>query len=453
MTVSDSARATGLPLDERGLIELTHARERVAKSSDFRKGRGRFVGGNYQLDSDLLWACLMSLESTEEFVREATRLAWYFHPRAHQNLEPLERYGVGIFFWLSSFKRGAVLVNVPWCVLPCLNALATREAWELLYSVNHVLQDERSGPGPFAVDSAGDVDLVELGLNDKAPIDRSDQAARALLAFAEANPEVALPWLVVRAAEKDAAAKSLLRMLMASLGPSASFAIAAEALGEESATAHFETLGLPTALTDAMILNVLDYSARSSDGWPPLFQAHAERAYHGLRLVAFRERSGDGWVVLFERLESSALDSIVLRRFAVSLAFGCGELPAQAKLELFFDEVDPDTLVGPAGEISVARDDVRDTTALVRAYLAEFPGAFWTDPEELIHLLGLDGYDIIADSDAFEHVVGSDSANVDEARVQAHWRVLPSQSAVYRSLSRAIAASDPGLFQPGPSNL
>ena len=472
MTVAETVRAVGLPLDGRGLIELSVARKHVAALAEFRKGAGRIVHDSNVLDSDIAWACLMSLADTAEFVREASRIQWFFHPRQSQNLDPLERYGAGIFPWLAAFAQGGVLRNVPWCVRALLNELGTREAWDLLESCYEVVEDDREGPGPFASDSTGDVDDAGIDLSPPAPSERSDAAETALLDFAQAHPEIALPPLMDKSAAGDEGAQLLIQMLFVTIGPSAGYAAAVAALGKEAAAARFEALGLPTALSETLVESGLDQSAESGGGWPTFFQADSSLAYQSLRLVVLREEEGDGWVVLFERLEGSTLDELCISRYASSLVFGNGILPVRPSCELFldadWDEDGDNALVGPEGELSVNREllstfeplratasDVDDLheTLLIRAYLDYAPTAFWTDPDELADDLGLEGYAVLLVSDGFQHTVPPDSEEEDPEGVDAHLRGLPGESPVFKSLTRAIAARDPSLFEPGESNL
>jgi hypothetical protein len=121
VTAMRDARAA---VDGRGLVPLEDARRLVGATRAYRKGEGETVQGTNVLEADRVWAALLSLGDAAEFVREATRLSWEFHVRGRDNLALLERYGDGILPWLRSRLRSdGVLVNVPWCVVPCLLAI------------------------------------------------------------------------------------------------------------------------------------------------------------------------------------------------------------------------------------------------------------------------------------------------------------------------------------------
>ncbi len=145
--------------DKRGLMPLAEARKLVAATKVYRKGDGEMIGGTFVLESDRVWAALLSLESAEEFVREASRIQWAFHVRGHDNLSALDRYGAAILPWLRSrIDRNGTLHNIPWCVLPCLLAIDTQEALEVALSARGL--DEQlpdfSGPGMYAADRNDD---------------------------------------------------------------------------------------------------------------------------------------------------------------------------------------------------------------------------------------------------------------------------------------------------------
>lgn len=136
--------------DARGLMSLDEARARVEGTQRYERGQAREVEGTVVLDSDLLWAALLSLKDAHEFVRHARRLEWHFHVRGRDNLAPLERYGIEILPWLAARvdERGT-LFDVPWCVLPCLLATRTRAAAELVLRIERVdarLPSERDDP-------------------------------------------------------------------------------------------------------------------------------------------------------------------------------------------------------------------------------------------------------------------------------------------------------------------
>ena len=147
--------------DKRGLMPLAEARALVKATEVYRKGDGEMLGGTFVLESDRVWAALLSLKDAAEFVREATRIQWAFHVRGFDNLGLVERYGDGILPWLRSRidKRGT-LHNVPWCVLPCLLALDTREALELALEARALDAQlpDFTQPGYFAAERHDDAE-------------------------------------------------------------------------------------------------------------------------------------------------------------------------------------------------------------------------------------------------------------------------------------------------------
>lgn len=88
---------------------------------------------------------------------------------------------------------------------------------------------------------------------------------------------------------------------------------------------------------------------------------------------------------------------------------------------------------------------------LVRAYLAAHPGSLSPALSDTVAALSGKLEDIFLVTDAFEHVLGP--AGEGEPPPLDRFAVLPSESPTYRSLARALAADDPSLFVPGPSNL
>ena len=192
--------------DARGLMPLADARAEVRRHDAFRKGEGRMVGGSWVLDSDRLWAALLSLSDAEEFVGKASRLAWYFHPRDRDNIATVERYGEAVLPWLARFVDGeGRLVTVPWCIPACLLAIGTPACFELVWSVKAIDDrgTSRQAPGPFASDSPGDVDAQ--GPVAPVPVGPgpSNEANRFLLTWVDRHPAVGMPALVERWQDGD----------------------------------------------------------------------------------------------------------------------------------------------------------------------------------------------------------------------------------------------------------
>lgn len=476
MALRDAISGAGLPIDDRGLVELGAARKLVESATEFRKGEGRWIAGSWVLDSDRLWAALLSLESADEFVRHACRLSWYFHPRGKPNTDALERYGPAILPWLRSFINDGRLVNVPWCVVPCLLAIGTQEVFDLLWTVRTVADDATAGePGPFAADSPGDVDQRGFELDAPSPNDKDGSAGGLLLRFAWYHPKLGFPELARKAERGDRFARAVL-IGGASVAPSEVFGYVRQALGEPRARALFEQHGIPSELTEASILVRLDAGASDAESWPLFFGQEPDRAYHALRMLAVRSRSGDDWAVLFECLEGSIAEKFCVRRYLHGTT-GQGLLSALEQPELFEQEThrehapgdfDGLVVVGPCGEIELtgelaarleptrstaARTQDLRFTVVVRAYLETFPDAFWPAIADSAALCRIEHGDIVACTTAFEHVIGTAGAALDPNGIDAAWRKLPSQSPVYRSLARALVLRDPAAFEPGPSNL
>ena len=122
-------------LDGRGLMPLAEARAALAGADAFVRGDA----DDHVLASDRLWAALLSLEDAAELVEVASRLDWRFHPRGFDNVDLHLRYGDGIVPWLATRVDGdGTLVNVPWCVVPCLLACGSDDAFELAWRVRRV---------------------------------------------------------------------------------------------------------------------------------------------------------------------------------------------------------------------------------------------------------------------------------------------------------------------------
>lgn len=166
-------------LDERGLMPLAEARELLAGAAVFRRGEGRMIGGRFVLESDRLWAALLSLEDAAEFVTHARRLHWETNVRGTHNLAPYERYGDGILPWIAArVNEAGILDNVPWCVLPCLLASGSKDAFDVAATVRDpgvlrrcsAVEESRSmkgrplEPHPEFGDELGPLEVAMLGL-------------------------------------------------------------------------------------------------------------------------------------------------------------------------------------------------------------------------------------------------------------------------------------------------
>jgi hypothetical protein len=481
-----SAQIPGLPLDERGLVPLEKARAIVRAATEFSKDEGRMVDGTHVRACQELWAALMSLSDAEEFVREASRLEWTYHPGKAHWRDPARRYGEGILPWLRSFVHDEdILVNVPWAVLECLKEIGTPEALELLLGLDDILhyEGEPGQPGPFAHGFPFRFDRQAALESFERSDEISDALAAAVKEFAIENPGHSWARLLEVAESKtennsDVLALHVLRLAGLERG-SEIFAHAVAALGNESAVrARFAQLGVPTGVESRLVLWLLDRACGDAESWPYFYGLNHERAYHALRLVAARKKGADDWFVLFECLEGSMLDggvgrSLYIRRYMVKADGAAGLLRGVGFPHLEIESEGPLGVVfaGPLGSVTVdaakaerylpqqaTAQDVEDMkeTLGVRAYLAECGLPFPSLPD-FFESIGLgdeaDSWDVLVDSTAFEHVVGTAGIEYDPDGIDARWRLLPSQSPVYRSLAEAIVHRDAGRFAPGTSNL
>ncbi|UJR84619.1 hypothetical protein [Sandaracinus amylolyticus] len=234
-------------LDERGLMPLGEARALLEGASVYERGDGEMIDGKSVLRSDRLWAALLSLESAEEFVRTAKRIEFRFHVRGRGNTALVERYGDGILPWLESRLEGGVMRDVPWCVVPCLLAIARPRALEIALRAEVVDQrlSEREGraprPAPFAL-------------------------ARAWIA-AQREGYATLAFL---AASGNRRAEALLREEWSRIGPAVREAVES-ALGATDALALVRRLGLPDTRLPAPVEAVLAEVAPEPIARGPVF--------------------------------------------------------------------------------------------------------------------------------------------------------------------------------------
>jgi hypothetical protein len=119
-TLSLVIREAGLDRDERGLVPLPLAREKLRAVTAVYAGRRIDGEANDPGEGARLWACLLSLEDAEEFCREAQRLHWLYSPGMRDEYTPLERYGEAIEPWLSAAYQGDDFCDPTGCILPIL---------------------------------------------------------------------------------------------------------------------------------------------------------------------------------------------------------------------------------------------------------------------------------------------------------------------------------------------
>jgi hypothetical protein len=175
-------------------------------------------------------------------------------------------------------------------------------------------------------------------------------------------------------------------------------------------------------------------------------------------MLVARERGSETWGIVFERLEGAGRDDFRVHRVMYNIRRGSGETEEEPSFQSFGSNGAASNgavarVRGPAGELAVTRALIEERdlrpgwvtaegvassrfSVLVRAYLSEHPQAFWLGADEAAALLSFDGEaQILVDTDAFEHTLGS----ADEA-------------AAFQSLARAVAARDPSQFDPGTPN-
>ncbi|HVK71787.1 MAG TPA: hypothetical protein VM734_00650 [Kofleriaceae bacterium] len=212
---------------------------------------------------DELWQALLSLEDAAALVREASRLAWESHPRGFDNTDLHARYGDGIVPWLATrLGDDGVLRNQPWCVVPCLLACGSAEAFALAWRATGI-------DGITAWGGCGDRDLVS--------------------AWSARHPEVALAELEHRAATGEVRARAYLR-----------------AAGRRATP---ETADDVLALLDACAARLFATRVRLA---PP-------GASHDVRVVA--ARAGDDWGLALEWVDGTRPSGLFAAR-AAGIAYG-----------------------------------------------------------------------------------------------------------------------------------
>lgn len=448
MSLEAAMRDARVCVDARGLMPREQAIEILSASTTVERG---------SLDS--IWAALLSLEPSE-LVSATQHLDWRFPVRGRENVALVSRYGKDALPWIRTRIREGVLVNHPWCVVPCVLELDAPEALELLLEVDGLVAD------------GGDMKFWQFTPSQAEVGAETLEAAAtdAVLEWARRHPGVALPVLAARAESNARARKAIVRL--AEKQPE-DIRRALEALG---ASALVDSLGLPRELTVDAILRVLDGACSGQNGFWPWFSMGVDGRYEyfGLRLVVFRAKAGDGWGIVLERLMGCDPDSFQVSRYAYGPGATSGaDFDEIVFLESAFEIEGPEESVvfhgniakGPMGDLVLdeslfATHDLapgRATefggwaarTLAVRAYLAENPRAFWPEPAEALSASGVPDGELFLTSDAFFHVSGP----APEGRKTEPWSLLPSQSTTYRSLAEAIVSRVASRFVPGESNL
>lgn len=431
-------------LDDRGLVPLAEARATLAATTAVDRD-----------NLDAVWAALCSLADGAELATAAAHLDWQMPPRGKANVAFVERYGAGALAWLRTRVGNGVLVNHPWCVLPCVMALDDPGALDLLLDVNGVIAD-------------GGSMTAWVFSRPPVPDDHEALAAAALdevLRWTRLHPDAAYPRLAARA-RTSARAAAALRALAAKAPTDVAARLAAAGAGELVAE-----LGLPTAVSvDALLA---DLAAASEQSWP-VFHANVDGRleYFGQRVIAVRARQGDGWAIVFERMQGSDPDMFQIARYAYGPYTTNGLDFDQfhgLDFELGGDDDDApvfrgSTATGPAGALRIdesifARHDLRPglntehgswsaRTVAIRAYLAEHPGCYWPPADEALAAAGMPDAEVLFVADAYQHPCYA-AADEDEHP----WQIGVAESPVMRSLLDAVIARDPARFAPGESNL
>jgi hypothetical protein len=424
-------------------MPLESARELVRSATAFERG-----------NADALWAALLSLAGADELVHEASRLAWRYHPRGKQNTALVERYGADMLPWITSRVGDEVLVDVPWCLGCSLLAIGTPAAFELVWNLRGY--DNSSELVAWEIKPAREVPPDELEANARTLRDTwlraHEPIALARLAeLAEAGDDRAGAWL----AKRGRAAPTTFRELLASHA------------GVTRADALATRLGFPAALTEQAILERLDDAANAGE-WPIFYyNVDGRLEYFAMRLVAARAQTGDAWGVVIQSLCGSYPDAMRIDQmvYGSEIADTNAECADIEQVDWDGDGFHGATVTGWGDELVldeglIDEHDLRYgrccevgyhpyRVAVIRAYLAANP-EWWPPATDALEVMGLGKATIIADTAAFEHVLGP---NARVGTPDSPWEILPSESRTYRSLAAAIAARDPALFEPGDSNV
>jgi hypothetical protein len=315
------------PRDERGLMPLASARRIVEATTIYRKGDGEMRDGTFVLESDVVWAALLSLETAEELVRHAKRIDWQFHVRGRDNLALFERWGAAILPWIESrIDDRSVLTNVPWCLVPCLLAIDSKDALRVALKVEAVHErlpgQAPLGDGPGVYAESDDEDDVDDDVEEED--DEEDEPAPSPKAFVRPTTglDLARRWishhahgyamLAELADDGDVRAAELLRERANALGGVVHEAIEA-ALGKGRTETLAARLGLPRTSLAPEIEALLAAAETIDEPRGPLWTVaeldDAAREYTlplwdnaryttgAMRITGFASRHGDALVV------------------------------------------------------------------------------------------------------------------------------------------------------------
>lgn len=477
--------------DARGLMSIQRAREIVSVSTVFARGAAEEVASQIVLDSDRLWAALLSLEDGAEFVRAASRLSWEFQPRGHYNVAPAQRYGDAIEEWLLSHVDGSTLRNVPWCVKPCLLEVGTAAVFRGLWALREIMERSAGEVDSPAGEGLADPASDDPFLDDPTAEDRAvaPEVAALLHRWIQRHSAVGFGELARLAVSGDARAREVFEAA-ARRSPAEVASAAESTVGADAAQLLFLQLEIPAQLEPAAILGVLDLAAEwevDSEGFPwPMFRTgvagHWE--YHALRVTAARSVVGDQWGILFERITGGDPEyaSVDFYRYGSNVPSGMwvgagrylglgapeGLQEAEGQWEAGGAQAAnriAGEVLGPEGVVlcvddTIAAHDLRpghstESTGggggvlTIRAYLAHFPHAFWSTDEDVLRILELPDAEVVCSATDFAHVTGH-AMSTDE--IEASVCRSPSESVTYRSLAQAICDREATAFVPGQSN-
>jgi len=409
---------TGLPLDGRGLLPLATARALLDGTNALSRGAGRREpNGAWVWDLDRTWAALLSLEDAAEAAAHVKRLSFTDPPRdAAKNVALVERYGDAALAVVRAREdaAGVVVADAPVFRATVLG-VASAAGFAFVWDISGYREPD----------------------NQDSP---ETQATALFTSWMVLHPEVGYPELAKRVEAGDPAAAAFFTS-WATPQVRRVFRWVAAKLGETRALAVIHRVGLSCELLPEQITAVMD-AAVAAGKWPVVrTEAGPSRELHALRLLAARARGKADWVVVIERLEGYGRALKIERyTFGETVAPGPNEAHTVALQGLTIPDglpADPeDTRLVEPPDYWTKIDGAAAQVARFRAFFRAHPAKVWPEPRALLLALGIEDPSIVVESTAFAHV-----SVVGEG--------LPSASATYVSLAKALVAEDPSLFTPG----